>query len=180
MPKCLLLVLLVLFILPATAFGEEKELNKWEVADRATVRLSPEELPALPENIKRELKKRGCTIPQPFPEAFPPATTHNVIHGEFFMPGQTDWAVLCSEERISSILIFINGSTEDVDEIARAEDYRFLQTIDEGRIGFSRLIGVSRKNETIVSQGIEDIFIEKGSDIYYFSKGKWLTAPGGD
>lgn len=45
--------------------------------------------PELPNNLVVELKRRGCTIPQPYRQA-------NVIRGEFAKPGQTDSAVLCS------------------------------------------------------------------------------------
>src|SRR6266571_7420509 len=76
----------------------------FERADRQIVRLSPTAFPELPTNVLVELQRRGCTIPQV------PMVAQNVIKGEFSKPGQTDWAVLCSVNRVSSILIFWNGS----------------------------------------------------------------------
>src|SRR5689334_18492660 len=75
-----------------------------EAADRQVVRLSPAAFPELPKNLRAELQRRGCKIPQlPMVRG-----RQNVIKGQFAKPGQTDWAVLCSIERVSSILVFWN------------------------------------------------------------------------
>jgi hypothetical protein len=52
---------------------------------------------------------------------------HNVIKGEFSKPGQTDWAVLCSVGRVSSVLVFWNGSETNPAEIAKRNDVDRLQ-----------------------------------------------------
>src|ERR1700729_1325231 len=90
----------------------------WDVADRDVVRLSPAHFRELPTNLVAELQRRGCTIPQ-VPMVDGP---HNVIKGEFRKPGQTDWAVLCSVNRISSILVFWNGSEKNPGEVERQKD----------------------------------------------------------
>ncbi len=67
--------------------------------------LSPTAFPELPQNLTRELQRRGCTVLQtPFTKK-----PHNVIKGEFEKPGQTDWAALCSVKGVSTILVFWNG-----------------------------------------------------------------------
>src|SRR5688572_13873626 len=96
--------------------------DRWREADSATLRLSPTAFPHLPSQIRRNLQSRGCTIPQTFADTKP----HNVISGEFARRGQTDWAVLCSRNKVSSILIFWAGSTRSVAEIAKGEDRNFL------------------------------------------------------
>lgn len=82
----------------------------------------------------RELQRRGCTIQQ---ESYT-KRANNVIRGNFARPGQLDWAVLCSINRVSSILVFFNGSEKDVQEIARMEDRTFLQGISADNRLFER------------------------------------------
>ena len=169
----------------------EAAQDKWRAADLATIRLSPTAFPQLPRRVRRNLLSRGCTIPQTFAEVKP----HNVISGEFARPGQTDWAILCSRNRVSSILVFWGGSVRSVAEIARGEDRNFLQVIDgNGKIGFSRsIIAVGRehilnhyreyggpKPPRIDHQGIDDGYLEKASYVLYYHRGKWLVLQGAD
>ena len=70
----------------------------WGRADRDIRRLPPSAFPQLPANLVQDLQRRGCTIPQAHHKKQP----HNVIKGEFAKPGQTDWAVLCSEQRAAA------------------------------------------------------------------------------
>jgi hypothetical protein len=174
--------------LPAQLPDDLKE--KFDRADRQVVRLLPKAFPQLPGNIVRELERRGCTIPQ---ETFT-KKPHNVIRGEFARPGQMDWALLCSVNRVSTILIFWNGSEKNAAESATMEDRIFLQGVTPDRIGFSRGITpvgkdfIARhyqayggpKPPDIDHQGIDDAFIEKASTTHYFYKGKWLELTGAD
>lgn len=168
-----------------------KAQDKWRIADEATVRLKPSAFSQLPKNIVSYLQKRGCTVPQIFGENKP----HNVIRGQFARSGQYDWAVLCSRKRVSDILVFWNGSTKSVAEIARAEDRNFLQTISEvGEAGFSRAIDVVDKDyilehfreygglkpPSITHQGINDAYVEKASTVIYFHRKRWLELQGAD
>ena len=127
--------LMLIFIISVLAFSSQVNAqDKWQIADKATVRLKPAVFTQLPKSIILYLQKRGCRVPQIFGETKP----HNVIRGEFAKPNQFDWAVLCSRKRISAILVFWNGSTKSVAEIARADDRGYLQTISEGgAAGFS-------------------------------------------
>ena len=159
-------------------------------ADQQVVRLSPTDFQELPTNVRAELQRRGCTIPQvPMVEGH-----HNVIKGEFEKPGQTDWAVLCSVRRVSSILIFWNGSTETLTSLAEMKDIDRLQSWTEGRIVYSRLIrpvGKSFIDEhyagfggptppPIDHQGVDDAFWGKASGVHYLFQGSWLRLQGGD
>lgn len=165
--------------------------DKWELADAATVRLSPRAFRLLPRNVVKTLEARGCTIPQLFGSGEP----HNVVKGEFIRKGQTDWAVLCSRNKRSSILIFAGGSSQRVITIAESADRTFLQTIDgAGNIGFSRAIDAVGKDYVVKHQeeyggpslppidhqGINDAFAEKGSVVHYYYRGKWLQLQGAD
>ena len=90
--------------------------RRFERADRETVWLSPDAFPELPKNLVLELQERGCAIPQSFPAQKP----QNVIRGQLARPGQFDWAVLCSRNRVSSILVFWKGAEKNPAEIAGA------------------------------------------------------------
>ncbi len=185
-------LLTLIFIISVLAFSlHVNAQDKWQIADEATVRLKPSAFSQLPKNIVSYLVERGCTVPQIFGETKP----HNVIRGEFAKSGQFDWAVLCSRNRVSSILVFWNGSAKSVAEIAQADDRRFLQTISEGGIaGFSRAIEVvdkdyilehyreygGRKLPPIKHQGINDAFVEKASSVHYFYRKRWLELQGAD
>lgn len=165
--------------------------DPWSAADFATVRLSPAAFPELPRNIVQALLHRGCTIPQLWGEEQKP---HNVIQGEFARPGQTDWAVLCSRDRKSAVLVFWAAAIDAVDEATAVPDLGFLQGVGDDQIGFSRRIGVASREyildhyreyggpepPPIDHDGIEDAFAGKASAIAYFYKGEWLTLTGAD
>jgi len=177
-------------VAPAWAQLSPEQMKPWEEADRAVVRLRPSAFPELPAGIRAELNRRGCTIPQ----VSEIAERHNVIKGEFMKPGQTDWAVLCSVNRVSSILVFWNGSANGVAEIEKRPDIDRLQSWTQDRIIFSRhLAPVSPATITehyrayggpkpppLDHQGIDDQFWGKASVFEYFYRGKWLQLTGAD
>lgn len=157
------------------------------------VRLRPSVFKELPGNIVTELQRRGCTIPQ-IPHI---KKRHNVVRGAFARPGQVDWAVLCSIRGVSRILVFWNGSEKNPATLARAENSAYIQGLGEGKWGFSRIIAPAGKDYIVIHsistggvrvplprkvdhQGIEDAFAEKGSEIHYFYRGKWLKLAGAD
>jgi hypothetical protein len=162
----------------------------WETADRQIVRLNPTAFPELPKNILAALQRRGCTIPQ-LPMI---PGRHNVIKGEFSRPGQTDWAVLCSVNRISSILVFWNGSGANPAEIAKRKDVDRLQSWGGDKIVYSSAIAPAgreyilehyiayggEKPTVIDHQGINDLYFGKASVVLYFWRGKWLHLTGAD
>lgn len=162
-----------------------------KLANENAVRLSPEEFPELSDEIIKNLQKRKCTIPQTWHNKTP----HNVVSGEFKKKGQTDWAILCSINKISSILVFWNKSTEKVAEIAKSDDSGFFQVVEgNGEMGFSREIGKVDKKyiidhynsyggtnpPPIDHEGINDAEVEKASAVLYFYRGKWLELQGAD
>lgn len=172
------------------SFAQYPGDQRFAEAERQIVRLAPNGFPEIPRNVVRELKQRGCTIPQ---EAFT-KKRNNVIQGEFARRGQRDLAVLCSIKGMSTILVFWNKSERNPAAIARFEDTIFLQDMLGGKIGFSRAINPVGRNRImsnyqayggpkpplITHQGIDDAFLEKASTVYYFYKGKWLQLAGAD
>ncbi len=172
--------------------GEQSpDADDWERANQATVRLRPAAFPSIPASVIQELERRSCSIPQ----AFSSSTAHNVIIGRFTDSGETDVAVLCSQERVSSILVFRGGSVESVTALASEADANFLQTVGpNGAIGFSRKLDVADpkyiraqyenyggpKPPKLEHDGINDIFVGKGSVVWYWHGGTWLQLTGAD
>jgi hypothetical protein len=118
----------------------------------------------------------------------------NVIKGVFTRNGQTDWAVLCSVNQVSTILVFRNASERNPSELARETDIDKLQAVAGNAIAYSRAIsGVGReyilihyrayggpKPPTIDHQGINDAFVGKASVVHYFHEGWWVKLAGAD
>ncbi len=164
--------------------------DKWLEADKNTLRLSPSDFPDLPPEIAGFLAEGGYTIPQCFDTEEP----HNVIRGEFTVPGQTDWAVLASKERVSAIFVFRGGSIEDYYKLAEAPDKNYLEGVGGNKIGFFRAIGLAdekfiighyqayggTKPPPIDHFGIEDTFGYSGSRVWYWHEGKWMKLTGAD
>jgi hypothetical protein len=169
--------------------GIGQNLN-FQEAERRIVRLPPTAFPMLPKAVLRELQRRGCTIPQ---EVFS-KTPNNVIRGQFAKRGQTDWAVLCSVDGASTILVFRSGSASNPAEIAPGADMNSLQNMGGDKIGFSRGISAAgrgfitqhyqayggTKPPPIDHQGINDAFLGKASVVQYFFDGKWMQLTGAD
>ena len=155
--------------------------------------IAPKAFPALPPAVTADLEARACRIPQSYMDPAP----HNVVVGSFFGPSSQDWAVLCSREGRSSILVYPAGETEGVEEIARGrEDGPPLatQVAEEERFGFDRMItAVGEKYifdryrwyggpepPPIQHQGINDAVVEKASRVHYYYDGSWLVLQGAD
>ena len=117
-----------------------------------------------------------------------------MIRGTFTKPGQVDWAVLCSCQRTSRILVFRGGGLHQVDELGPRADLEFLQVVGPDQIGFSRALAVAsveyiREHSTryggsepfvLTHAGINDAFVEKASIVWYWHQGKWLQLAGAD
>jgi hypothetical protein len=84
------------------------------------VRFAPSAFPEIPRGVRQALERRGCVIPQNF------ASTHdttaetrnaeladraNVVHGQFFERGKTEWAVICSAHGTTSIMFIPDDTT---------------------------------------------------------------------
>jgi hypothetical protein len=163
----------------------------WAAAERAIRRLLPSHFPQLPPAVREDIERRRCTIPQ----TYFPGPPHGVISGAFARAGQRDWAVLCSRDGRSTILVFwAGGMTPAPAELAPADDRHFLQTIGNGQIGYSRAIDrvhgawiLDQAKEyggplpkRLNHDGIDDAFVEKGSQVLYYEDGVWLELAGSD
>jgi hypothetical protein len=188
--KAVSLIFSLVVVLASSADGQLKREN-FQRADKATLRLDPSDFAALPIEVRTALEHRGCRIPQPYGSH---EEKKNVISGQFQSAAQTDWAVLCSHEGRSKILVFYGGRSAQVDEIAEEADLQYLQVISgDNEIGYSRRLTVAtpkiirqhlvhntRSSLSIEHDGIEDVFLEKASVIWYSSGGKWVRFSGAD
>jgi hypothetical protein len=170
--------------------GAQVTRADWLRADMATRRLNPSAFSNLPSEVRNALERRGCTIPQPSNADHP----QNVISGEFTGSKHTDWAVLCSRERRSAILVFRAGASNEIEELAEQPDVQYLQVISGGgKIGYSRQLATATPSEirqhfidkrhfprNINHDGMEDTFIEKASVVWYHSGNKWMRLSGAD
>jgi hypothetical protein len=106
-----------------------------------------------------------------------------------------DIAVLCSKEKASLILVFRGGSIGSVAELAEQSDADFLQVVAAGSVfGYSRALDVADekyiqehydryggpKPPPLEHQGINDIFVGKGSVVWYWYGGRWLQLQGAE
>jgi hypothetical protein len=179
-------------VLIASALASESAVSQnWEQADAATVRLKPAAFASLSSQVRQELERRGCVVPQSYSESVP----HNIVRGRFTSGTQTDIAVLCSKERVSSILVFRGGSTEAVAELGKRPDADFLQVVAAGGVvGYSRALGIADPKyiqehhqryggptpPLLDHDGINDIFVGKSSVVWYRYGGRWLQLQGAD
>ncbi|MEO8656976.1 MAG: hypothetical protein ABI693_00815 [Bryobacteraceae bacterium] len=152
-------------------------------------RLPVEAFPDVPPAIAAVLRARHCTVPQP---AFtgPP---RNLIQGQFHATGETGWAVLCSVNHSTTLLVFRSAGDTRPQTLNTSDDLNYMQGLEADQIGYSRQITpVSRdyilthaayggpKPPPIDHQGIDDAFLEKASGVLYFHNGKWLQLAGAD
>jgi len=161
--------------------------DDWVTANHAITRLEAAAFPTLPPTVSQELTRRGCTIPQ----AFTGGDAHNVVKGRLTSSTATDWAILCSRGQISSILVFPGGSATAL-ELAQEADAHFLQVTGPRQIGYSRALRLAsaqyirerqdprEKLPPLDHDGIEDVFIEKASLVWYWHGGRWLRLAGAD
>ena len=145
----------------------------------------PAAFPELPKNIRADLERRHCKIPQLFQEK----KKVNVIHGQFSRPGQMDWAVICQAGKTMSILIFWNGSEINPARFASSNIDATTEFTDDGATGNIWNISTAGKREIMASykrfggpkpplvdhDGLVSGFAGKASSISYFHNGKWIA-----
>lgn len=139
------------------------------------VRLAPAVFSELPSHVRSGLVRNGCSVPQSYLAKEP----ENAIAGSFTRKGSREWAVLCSVNGVSSILIFDAKSQEPLSRIAESPDDTFIQVIGEGRTGFSRRISAVL-SPTHGLTAIDDAFLDKASTVWVRMGRRWLEIAGAD
>lgn len=150
-------------------------------------RLAPSSFPQLPAAVRHDLERRHCLVPQPYDANAP----SNVTHGAFTGPKVSEWAILCSAQDTSQILIYriaASGDARALDSLERAADVGWMQGIGNIEWGFSRLlrtlpperIRTWRRDDEgraiprpIDHDAIEQAFLGKAADAFYRAAGRW-------
>jgi hypothetical protein len=146
--------------------------------------------PQLPAPVADHLRRRGCVIPQsPVVEG-----PHNVIKGAFFGPRRADWAVTCSHNGTSAILVFRQGEARPGAELSKFDERQLGPANAEGVVEYPYKISAVGRREILYyqqafggplpkridHQGIDDYYDGKASVIHYFDNGRWLELTGMD
>jgi hypothetical protein len=150
-----------------------------------TVRkLPPASFPALPAALRQELERRQCMIPQTYQAKAP----ENIIAGEFSEKGVKGWAVLCSREGSSTLLVFGSDPIAAPFELATRKDAETTvpQVVVAG-LGFAwgidtahpkRIRSFELNKDHYDHDGVEDAILTRGSSIHYCLQGKWTNLQG--
>ena len=148
-------------------------------------RLPPDSIDSLPPSVRATLNERKCLIPQSFY-----GSTRNAITGAFTAKGKVEWAVVCSVQDTSKILILTASTGAVIDSIGSSSpDVNWIQGIGDGKSGYSLQIAKIRGKD-ILAINFEDLptdlpkpidhdaidvaFLEKASTAYYHARGVWL------
>jgi hypothetical protein len=171
------------------------QASPWSQVDTSRLLLTPDKYPKLPGEIRDDLVRRGCRIPQ---ASGPDTPWHldrhpnNVISGSFTAAHSRDWAVLCSIRDSSRILVYVDSKAARVDSLAPQGDAGYLGKEEGHDWGYSRVIysvppKIIRNAQVAFGEpaprgldhlGIENYFAGKGGEIYYCKRGRWMTYGG--
>jgi hypothetical protein len=178
--------------LASVSFAQRPDAAKTTAKKADPVRrLHVSDVPGLPPELVEKLSARNCAIPQFDNGAGAGAQPNNVIHGEFTRHGQEDWAVLCSNGKSSTIVIFWGKETVCPGSLARLDDAHYLKPAADQTAHYSRAIRALGENEIgeragmktlrpLSHQGIDDRFVGKSSSFFYCHEGKWRIFPAKD
>src|SRR5215471_18428392 len=113
----------------------------------------------IPAAVLQELQSRGCKLPGK-------KSNGVIIHGEFFRPGESDWAAVCFKNKSTSLLVFPYGSREQVavlQETPRRSSHWSISVMDQEQLNSIRSIsnGKGLPQSKIDHQGIQ-LFVESG------------------
>jgi len=155
------------------------------IAEAESPRATPSTFSDLPTAVLQELQSRGCKLPNKKSKGV-------IIHGQFFSPGQSDWAALCSTKKSTSLLVFPDGSRERV-EMLETMPRRFskwsISVINQERLTTFKSTWGWRgpAPAEIDHQGISS-FVEFGEKVdgclycysaqesaHYYYQGNWLN-----
>ena len=161
----------LLFALCATAAAQttvEEVRKKWPDFRY----LEPGQLRELSEAVCADMEKLGCRIPK----FMKWDARHNVIQGQFFKAGQTDWAVLCQAGDKTGILLYPNGKSAEL-PMLRGEPSDPSRTIHVVSAFVLQKRAVRDHPDdpppAFDHDGIEDGPIQKASQVIYHRDDEW-------
>lgn len=154
--------------------------------------LEPDAFPEAPPELRKALDELGCRIPQTADPEAPPTDEYfsqdNLVSGHFKSTAELHWAVFCSRNGETALLLFDSqGRLEDQLEDPRGDgEGGYLDYIDvadrehilEDHESFGG--GDTPEPPPILLEGVESGVAGKGSSIYYWHDCQWLQLQGGD
>jgi hypothetical protein len=165
---------------------EQVETGQLQIAGQSRSyrlrRLPLSAFPELPPSVRSVLSQRGCLVPQTWQARRP----ENVIHGAFFRAGNQDWAVLCSQEGESSLLVFRDGIGVPAELASYKDVDRLMPTNANGKLGYAWGIDPASQDrlrqfapgQHFDHEGIEDSVIDHSSVLHFFREGRWSLIEG--
>jgi hypothetical protein len=171
----------VALVARARADSERVALGLPSMAQLSTMvpRLSPARMPEIPERVRAVLGARGCLVPQYFN-----GERRNAYGGAFSAKGAAEWAVMCSVNGNSQILIIASLTGAVVDSVALGGDAEAMDQTD-GKWGFTRTFSVFRLGPREIDDYSKSIpqpvdhdaldipIFGKASVAHYLARGKW-------
>jgi hypothetical protein len=153
--------------------------------------LEPDQFPEAPPELRQALTELGCGIPQVLD---PPESVQtelyqdNLVSGHFKSTGELHWAVLCSRNKETTLLLFDSlGRLEETLDGPREDDEgSFLWYVDatdrEHILEDHASFGGKDTPEPppIFLEGLEDGLAGKASSIRYWHDCQWIELQGGD
>lgn len=162
-------VLLVLLCAQAFAQTTAEEMRRQRPDFRY---LEPGQLRELPQVIRADLEKLGCRVPK----FLKWDARHNVIQGQFFKPGQTDWAVLCEAAGRTGIMLYPGGAASEL-PMLRGEPTSPARTIHVvSAFVLQKRATRDHPDDTAVAfdhDGIEDGPIQTSGRVIYHRDDDW-------
>ncbi|MEH6578454.1 MAG: hypothetical protein V7731_15445 [Amphritea sp.] len=170
----------------------QSDFEPTPVQAEALSQVHPKDYPGLPHNVRSELEKRSCMIPQSYLND----NVHNAVLGQLMKPDQLDWAVICLRDKEFFLLVFPSGSRSSEMVGSPWTDYVHIEKYPNGRWGFGYNLKIHAVNpHTILRhyqqyggpeppplnhQGLDLYCCEKASVTYFWHKGSWLKLTGAD
>jgi hypothetical protein len=191
MLKNISIIITILVLFQVKAYSSNP--NVWDLALENIEYLPVDSFPDIPQSIKSYLVQNNYKVPQPVTSV---SKNHlNVIKGNFVRSNTSDWAILCSKDYHSKLLVFESDSSKNTHFVTEFDDKNGLQGCGNGKIGYSysiepvdkkfivdhqKLYGDSILPNNLDHCGVNLIFLGKGSTIYFHRDNKWLKLPGSD
>lgn len=135
---------------------------------------TPDKVRGLNNQLRTDLRDRGCRVP-----IFTKWDgRHNVIRGAFMRAGSQDIAVLCLVGDDMSIIVYPDGSAQNVQQIRKfpANAYRMIHAVSPFVLN-KRAIR-DRATERLPEfdhDGIEDGPVGERTETTYFHAGSWIN-----
>jgi len=182
----ILFVLAILTSALSAQEGEQVESGQVQIAGKSYAyrirRLPLSAYPELPPSVRAVLEQRGCMVPQTWEARRP----ENAIHGAFYQSGHQDWAVLCSHEGESSLLVFRDGIGTPVTLMSYKDQDRLAPTLTPGQLGYAWAVDPAKPErlrqfspgKRFEHEGIEDSLIEYTSVLHFCRDGMWMSMDG--